>query len=205
MVLEKFGEDEFVIQRLHQGLPADRGHGADERRVLKLLLVGGKRQDHRGTRHDNDVLLRLVGGGEKDVQLIGGRLRRWAPEVHILREARAHLTAEAFMTDQKETPDTAGKQSVCQPRKQGRAHNILQHHRTKISGFCGIVRNENNRGQTCHKRSQPSRARAAAHNRLHYTRPFRVCTGRSCAISNKIFRPALKIRFRRINPLTDVG
>ena len=60
VVLQKRGEDEFFVQRRHQRLLGDGGHGADNRRAVELLFFRRERQNHRRTRHHNDVLFRLV-------------------------------------------------------------------------------------------------------------------------------------------------
>ena len=52
-----------LVERIHERLPADRGHIADDRRAGEILLMCLKRVDDRGAGDDDDVLLLLIRGG----------------------------------------------------------------------------------------------------------------------------------------------
>ena len=173
MILQEVRENELFVQRLHQRLAIHGGHRADDRRVLEFLLVGCKGQDHRRAGHNNDILLGFIRSGKENVKLIGGRLGGWTPEFDILREAGAHLAAVALVADQKETPNAASQQCVCKPSEKGRAHDVLQHRRAKISCFCSIIRNKHDGGQS----SQIDHNLSTAHNRFYYSRLRRICIG----------------------------
>ena len=179
VLFEEIRKDEFVVQRVHQRLPA---HGRDvalQRRAVRLI-VDGKRQNDRRTRHHDQLLLRFLGGGQKDVQLVRHAVRRRAAELHILREARARLALKALVADQKETPDAPGEQCVCQPGEQRRTHNILQHHRTVIAGLAGVVRHKYDCRQFRHG---PLSLRSYV--QLHYNREKSFCTGAVCRKSGE--------------------
>jgi len=117
VVLEEVGEDELVVERLHERFAVYGGHAADDGRIGKFGLVGREGQDDGGAGHNNDVLLGFFRRGEKHVELVGRRLGRRTEKFHVVREERARLALVAFMADQKETPDAARDQRGDQPAK----------------------------------------------------------------------------------------
>ena len=143
MLLHEVGEDERIVQRVHQRLTADGGYAAFDRRAGKRVLVDGERINDGGAGDDDDVLLLFVGRGQKDVELVGGLLELRAAQLAAIREAALRLGQKPLVADQKEAPNPAGSQRTCQPRQQRRSHDRLQHHWTGGSCFCGIVGHKN--------------------------------------------------------------
>ena len=91
VVLEEVGEDERIVQRVHQRLTADGAHAALDRRAGERILIHGERIDDGRAGDDDDVLLLLVGGGQKDVELVGRLLELGAAEVAVAGEALPRL------------------------------------------------------------------------------------------------------------------
>lgn len=118
MFLHEVGEDERIVQRVHQRLTVHGAYAAFDRRAGKRFLVDGERINDSGASDDDDVLLLLVGRGQKDVELVGSFLELRAAQLAAVREAVLRLGQEPLVADQKETPDPARGQRTRQPRQQ---------------------------------------------------------------------------------------
>ena len=156
VLLHEVGEDERIVQRVHQRLTAHGAYAAFDRCAGKRFLVDGKRVNDGGASDDDDVLLLLVGRGQKDVELVGSLLELRAAQLAAVREAVLRLGQEPLVADQKETPDPARGQRTRQPRQQRRPHDRLQHHRAGKTCFRGIVRHKDDGRQIRQQTHAPS-------------------------------------------------
>ena len=129
VVLQEFGEDELLVQSLHQRHAIDGRDGADDGGGVELLFVVGIGQDDGRAGDDDDILLALIRRGQEDMELVGHSLLCGAEKADVIRDAGADIAPEPLVADHKETPNAAGDQGRRQPRKQRRTHDILQHHR----------------------------------------------------------------------------